>query len=165
MGSPVERARDLGMKMAASDAAQAGPEANSVAASRYGRAEGRILVSGTQALIRLLIEQSALDRAEGFNTAGYVSGYRGSPLAGFDREIEKAGKELQGTEIRFQPGLNEDLAATAVWGTQQLGFSKGARHDGVFAIWYGKGPGIDRSMDAIRHANAAGTAPKGGVLL
>ena len=151
--------------MAASDAMQAQPDGNSVAASRYGGEGGRILVSGTQALIRLLIEQSARDRSDGFRTAGYVSGYRGSPLAGFDREIEKAGRALQGTDIRFQPGLNEDLAATAVWGTQQLGFSKGARHDGVFAIWYGKGPGIDRSMDAIRHANAAGTAPKGGVLL
>ncbi|MBS0573380.1 MAG: indolepyruvate ferredoxin oxidoreductase family protein [Proteobacteria bacterium] len=137
----------------------------SVSASRYGGAGGRIVVSGTQALIRLLIEQSARDRADGLRTAGYVSGYRGSPLAGFDREIEKAGRELEGTDILFQPGLNEDLAATAVWGTQQLGFSRGARHDGVFALWYGKGPGIDRSMDAIRHANAAGTAPKGGVLL
>jgi len=151
--------------MAASEAAQAKPDGNSVAASRYGGEGGRILVSGTQALIRLLVEQSARDRADGFRTAGYVSGYRGSPLAGFDREIEKAGRALEGTDIRFQPGLNEDLAATAVWGTQQLGFSKGARHDGVFAIWYGKGPGVDRSMDAIRHANAAGTAPKGGVLL
>ncbi len=146
-------------------ATRAKPASTSVSASRYGRDAGRILVSGTQALIRLLIEQSQRDRADGLKTAGYVSGYRGSPLAGFDREIEKAGRELDGTDIVFQPGLNEDLAATAVWGTQQLGFSKGARHDGVFALWYGKGPGIDRSMDAIRHANAAGTAPKGGVLL
>ena len=137
----------------------------SVSASRYGRTSPRILVSGTQALIRMLIEQSARDRADGLHTAGYVSGYRGSPLAGFDREIEKAGRELDGTDIVFQPGLNEDLAATAVWGTQQLGFSQGARHDGIFALWYGKGPGIDRSMDVIRHANAAGTAPNGGVLL
>ncbi|MFT4149167.1 MAG: indolepyruvate ferredoxin oxidoreductase family protein [Paracoccaceae bacterium] len=151
--------------MAASDAAQAQPQGMSVAASRYGADSRRILVSGTQALIRLLIEQSAHDRADGFRTAGYVSGYRGSPLAGFDREMEKAGRALEGTDIRFQPGLNEDLAATAVWGTQQLGFSPGARHDGIFALWYGKGPGVDRSMDAIRHANAAGTAPRGGVLL
>ncbi len=146
-------------------ATQVGAGSQSIAEDRYGRETGQILVSGTQALIRLLIEQHARDAADGFKTAGYVSGYRGSPLAGFDREIEKAGQYMAGAEIVFQPGLNEDIAATAVWGTQQLGFSKGARHDGVFALWYGKGPGVDRSMDAIRHANAAGTAPKGGVVL
>lgn len=151
--------------MAGQAAAERKADDLSVSASRYGPTGQRILVSGTQALIRMLIEQSAHDRADGLHTAGYVSGYRGSPLAGFDREIEKAGRELEGTDIVFQPGLNEDLAATAVWGTQQLGFSRGARHDGIFALWYGKGPGIDRSMDVIRHANAAGTAPNGGVLL
>lgn len=132
---------------------------------RYRQPEGRILVSGTQALIRLLIEQARRDREAGLNTAGYVSGYRGSPLAGFDREIAKAGPVLDGAQIVFQPGLNEDLAATAVWGTQQTGLTAGAKYDGVFAMWYGKGPGVDRSMDAIKHANAAGTAPQGGVLL
>ncbi|MFC5737263.1 indolepyruvate ferredoxin oxidoreductase family protein [Sinirhodobacter huangdaonensis] len=132
---------------------------------RYRQPDGRILVSGTQALIRLLIEQARRDREAGLNTAGYVSGYRGSPLAGFDREIAKAGPALDGAQIVFQPGLNEDLAATAVWGTQQTGLTRGAKYDGVFAMWYGKGPGVDRSMDAIKHANAAGTAPQGGVLL
>ena len=146
-------------------AAGIGLDRVSIAEDRYGRESGQILVSGTQALIRLLIEQHARDAADGFKTAGYVSGYRGSPLAGFDREIEKAGRLMESAEIVFQPGLNEDIAATAVWGTQQLGFSKGARHDGIFALWYGKGPGVDRSMDAIRHANAAGTSPKGGVVL
>ncbi|WP_323039176.1 indolepyruvate ferredoxin oxidoreductase family protein [Gemmobacter sp.] len=132
---------------------------------RYSQPSGRILVSGAQALIRLLIEQHARDRADGLNTAGFVSGYRGSPLADFDGELNRARKFLETDAIRFQPGLNEDLAATAVWGSQQTDLSPGARHDGVFAMWYGKGPGVDRSMDAIRHANAAGTHPKGGVLL
>jgi indolepyruvate ferredoxin oxidoreductase len=131
---------------------------------RYSQTQGRVLVSGTQALIRLMIEQAAVDRDAGLNTAGYVSGYRGSPLAGFDTEIARAKPFLEG-KVVFQPGLNEDLAATAVWGTQQIDLSPGARHDGVFAMWYGKGPGVDRSMDAIRHANAAGTHPHGGVLL
>ena len=132
---------------------------------RYSQPAGRILVSGAQALIRLLIEQHARDRADGLNTAGFVSGYRGSPLADFDGELTRARKFLETDAIRFQPGLNEDLAATAVWGSQQIDLSPGARHDGVFAMWYGKGPGVDRSMDAIRHANAAGTHPRGGVLL
>ncbi|WP_041527747.1 indolepyruvate ferredoxin oxidoreductase family protein, partial [Paracoccus aminophilus] len=132
---------------------------------RYSKPVGRILVSGTQALIRLMIEQAAADKAAGLHTAGYVSGYRGSPLAGFDTEMARARPFLAGAEVVFQPGLNEDLAATAVWGSQQTDLSPGARHDGVFAMWYGKGPGVDRSMDAIRHANAAGTHPRGGVLL
>ncbi|MBE2276399.1 MAG: indolepyruvate ferredoxin oxidoreductase family protein [Rhodobacteraceae bacterium] len=132
---------------------------------RYSQAAGRILVSGGQALIRLMIEQQARDQAAGLDTAGYVSGYRGSPLADFDGELARARPYLDAAQIRFQPGLNEDLAATAVWGSQQIDLSPGARYDGVFALWYGKGPGVDRSVDAIRHANAAGTHPKGGVLL
>ncbi len=132
---------------------------------RYTQAGGRILVSGAQALIRMMIEQRARDRTAGLDTAGYVSGYRGSPLADFDGELARARPYLDAAQIRFQPGLNEDLAATAVWGSQQIDLSPGARHDGVFALWYGKGPGVDRSVDAIRHANAAGTHPKGGVLL
>lgn len=132
---------------------------------RYRLEKGRILVSGTQALVRLPMIQRSRDLAAGLNTAGYVSGYRGSPLAGFDREMASARNYLEASHVKFQPGLNEDIAATAVWGTQQTNLFKGARYDGVFAMWYGKGPGVDRSMDVIRHANAAGTSPTGGVLL
>ncbi|WJR65307.1 indolepyruvate ferredoxin oxidoreductase family protein [Neorhizobium sp. CSC1952] len=132
---------------------------------RYTLEKGRILVSGTQALIRLPMIQRQRDLARGLNTAGYVSGYRGSPLASFDREMGKAKKYLDAAHVKFQPGLNEDMAATAVWGTQQTGMFQGSRYDGVFAMWYGKGPGVDRSMDVIRHANAVGTNPNGGVLL
>ncbi len=141
------------------------PDARPALSDRYSQKSGRILVSGAQALIRLLMEQYARDKADGLKTAGFVSGYRGSPLADFDNELGKARRFLDDNAIRFQPGLNEDLAATAVWGSQQIDLSPGARHDGVFALWYGKGPGVDRSMDAIRHANAAGTHPHGGVLL
>jgi indolepyruvate ferredoxin oxidoreductase len=132
---------------------------------RYMLQSGRILVSGTQALVRLPMVQRARDVAAGLNTAGYVSGYRGSPLAGFDREMTRAARHLKAHHIVFQPGLNEDMAATAVWGTQQTGMFAGARYDGVFSMWYGKGPGVDRTMDVIRHANAVGTNPQGGVLL
>jgi indolepyruvate ferredoxin oxidoreductase len=132
---------------------------------RYTLERGRILVSGTQALVRLPMLQRQRDLAAGLNTAGYVSGYRGSPLAGFDREMARAKQWLKQSHVVFQPGVNEDMAATAVWGTQQTALFEGARYDGVFALWYGKGPGVDRSMDVIRHANAAGTNPNGGVLL
>ncbi|MCQ1570779.1 indolepyruvate ferredoxin oxidoreductase family protein [Neorhizobium galegae] len=132
---------------------------------RYTLEKGRILVSGTQALVRLPMIQRQRDLARGLNTAGYVSGYRGSPLAGFDREMARAKKFLDAAHVKFHPGLNEDMAATAVWGTQQTGMFQGVRYDGVFGMWYGKGPGVDRSMDVIRHANAIGTNPNGGVLL
>ncbi len=132
---------------------------------RYALERGRILVSGTQALVRLPMMQRQRDLAAGLNTAGYVSGYRGSPLAGFDREMARAGKYLKANHVVFHPGLNEDMAATAVWGTQQTGMFPGARYDGVFSMWYGKGPGVDRSIDVIRHANAVGTDRHGGVLL
>jgi indolepyruvate ferredoxin oxidoreductase len=132
---------------------------------RYTLEKGRILVSGTQALVRLPMIQRQRDLARGLNTAGYVSGYRGSPLAGFDREMARAKKFLDASHVKFHPGLNEDMAATAVWGTQQTGMFQGVRYDGVFGMWYGKGPGVDRSMDVIRHANAIGTNPNGGVLL
>ncbi|CDZ25823.1 indolepyruvate ferredoxin oxidoreductase family protein [Neorhizobium galegae] len=132
---------------------------------RYTLEKGRILVSGTQALVRLPMIQRQRDLARGLNTAGYVSGYRGSPLAGFDREMGRAKKFLDAAHVKFHPGLNEDMAATAVWGTQQTGMFQGVRYDGVFGMWYGKGPGVDRSMDVIRHANAIGTNPNGGVLL
>ncbi len=132
---------------------------------RYTLERGRILVSGTQALVRLPMVQRQRDLAAGLNTAGYVSGYRGSPLAGFDREMASARRYLASNHIVFQPGLNEDMAATAVWGTQQTGLFPGSRYDGVFSMWYGKGPGVDRTMDVIRHANAVGTNRHGGVLL
>ncbi|MXP64785.1 indolepyruvate ferredoxin oxidoreductase family protein [Roseomonas sp. M0104] len=121
-------------------------------------------LSGIQALVKLLMLQRARDAAAGLNTAGFVSGYRGSPLGSLDQAIWKAGKELAEHRIHFEPGVNEDLAATAVWGSQQVNLFPGAKHDGVFAMWYGKGPGADRSVDVFKHANAAGTARRGGVL-
>jgi len=131
---------------------------------KYSRDTGRIYLTGVQALVRLPLMQRRLDRAVGLNTAGFISGYRGSPLGTYDRELWTAKRHLAQDDVVFQPGLNEDLAATSVWGTQQIGLSPGATKDGVFAIWYAKSPGVDRSGDALKHANAAGTAPFGGVL-
>jgi len=131
---------------------------------KYTLQSGRIYLSGIQALVRLPLMQRARDRAAGLNTAGFISGYRGSPLGSYDSALWQANALLEGNDIRFQPGLNEDLAATAVWGSQQVGLFPGATVDGVFGIWYGKGPGVDRSLDVLRHANWAGTAPLGGVL-
>jgi indolepyruvate ferredoxin oxidoreductase len=131
---------------------------------KYTRAEGRVYLSGVQALVRLPLMQQMRDRAAGINTAGFISGYRGSPLGGFDLELWKAKKHLQASAIEFQPGLNEDLGATMVWGTQQANLFPGAKYDGVFAMWYGKGPGVDRSGDVFKHGNAAGTSKNGGVL-
>jgi len=125
----------------------------------------RVFLTGTQALIRLALLQRSMDVAAGRNTAGYISGYRGSPLGGVDIQAWHARAELEANHIRFQPGINEDLAATAVWGTQQAALLPAARYDGVFAMWYGKGPGVDRSGDVFRHANFAGTSRSGGVLL
>src|SRR5580704_14655648 len=124
----------------------------------------RIFLSGTQALVRLPMLQRERDRAHGLNTAGFISGYRGSPLGMYDSALWRAKSFLQNNDIRFQPGLNEDLAATAVWGSQQVGLFPGAKVDGVFGIWYGKGPGVDRSTDALKHANSAGSSRNGGVL-
>lgn len=132
---------------------------------RYTRQQGRIYLSGIQALVRLPLLQAARDRAAGLNTAGFVSGYRGSPLGGLDLELWRAHEHLAAAGVQFKPGLNEDLAATMVWGSQQVGLFSGAQHDGVFAMWYGKGPGVDRSGDVFKHANAAGTSPHGGVLV
>src|SRR5438270_7071337 len=131
---------------------------------KYTRAEGRIYLSGVQALVRLPLMQQMRDRAAGLNTAGFISGYRGSPLGGFDLELWKAKKHLQASSIEFQPGLNEDLGATMVWGTQQANLFPGAKYDGVFSMWYGKGPGVDRCGDVFKHGNAAGSAKNGGVL-
>ncbi len=133
--------------------------------SRYTATSGRVFLSGTQALVRLPMLQAQRDRAAGMNTAGFIAGYRGSPLGGLDQALWQAKPHLDAHRIVFQPAVNEDLAATAVWGTQQLGLFPGARYDGVFAMWYGKGPGVDRCGDVFRHANAAGTASKGGVLV
>jgi indolepyruvate ferredoxin oxidoreductase len=131
---------------------------------KYTLQSGRIYLSGLQALVRLPMMQRARDRAAGINTAGFISGYRGSPLGGYDSALWQAQHLLAQHDITFQPGLNEDLAATAVWGSQQVGLFPGAKVDGVFGIWYGKGPGVDRSLDALRHANWAGTSRNGGVL-
>src|SRR6201991_3430496 len=132
---------------------------------KYTRAEGRVYLSGGQALGRLPLMQQMRDRAAGLNTAGFISGYRGSPLRGFDLELWKAKKHLKASNIEFQPGLNEDLGATMVWGTQQTGLFPGAKYDGVFAMWYGKGPGVDRALDVLKHGNHAGTSRQGGVLV
>jgi indolepyruvate ferredoxin oxidoreductase len=132
---------------------------------KYALESGRVYLTGIQALVRLPLLQRQRDRAAGLNTAGFISGYRGSPLGGLDQALVQARKFLQPAGIHFQPGLNEELAATAVWGSQQVGLFPGARHDGVFAMWYGKGPGVDRSGDVFRHANAAGSARHGGVLV
>jgi indolepyruvate ferredoxin oxidoreductase len=131
---------------------------------KYTLQSGRVYLSGIQALVRLPIMQRERDRVAGLKTAGFISGYRGSPLGGYDNTLWAARKLLAHYDIHFQPGLNEDLAATAVWGSQQVGLFAGAKVDGVFGIWYGKGPGVDRSVDALRHANWAGTSPYGGVL-
>jgi indolepyruvate ferredoxin oxidoreductase len=132
---------------------------------KYTQASGRIYLSGTQALVRLPLMQKLRDQQAGFNTAGYVSGYRGSPLGGLDQALWKAKRHLKANDVVFQPGVNEDLAATAVWGTQQLNLFPGAERDGVFGMWYGKGPGVDRSVDVLKHANSAGTSAHGGVLM
>ena len=126
---------------------------------------GRIFVTGIQALVRLPLMQRQRDLAAGLNTAGYITGYRGSPLGTYDQQLERAKAHLDAHHIVHRPGVNEDLAATACSGTQQVGLDGESRYDGVFAIWYAKGPGVDRSGDAIRHGNLFGTARHGGVLL
>ena len=124
----------------------------------------RVFVNGPQAVVRMLLMQQARDRAAGHNTAGYVTGYRGSPLGGIDQQMVRSKAELEAANIVFQPGVNEDLAATALWGAQQAQVRGEGKYDGVFGLWYGKGPGVDRSGDVFRHANFAGTSPLGGVL-
>ena len=131
---------------------------------KYVVETGRVYLTGTQALVRLPMMQRQRDLAAGLNTGGYITGYRGSPLGGFDQALWQAKKFIKKSHIEFQPGLNEDLAATALWGTQQIHLYPGARYDGVYGIWYGKGPGVDRSGDVFKHANYAGTSKHGGVL-
>jgi indolepyruvate ferredoxin oxidoreductase len=132
---------------------------------KYALPTGRAFMSGVQALVRLPMLQRTRDARAGLNTAGFVSGYRGSPLGGYDQALWGAKKHLAANHIVFQPGVNEELGATAVWGTQQLDlFKDKSRYDGVFGIWYGKGPGVDRSIDVFKHANMAGTSKHGGVI-
>ena len=132
---------------------------------KYSLERGRAFMSGVQALVRLPMLQRQRDAAAGLDTGGFVSGYRGSPLGGYDQALAAAKKHLQAHHIVFQPGVNEELAATAVWGTQQLDlYPQSKTHDGVFGIWYGKGPGVDRCLDVFKHANMAGTARHGGVI-
>lgn len=133
---------------------------------KYALDHGRAFMSGVQALVKLPMLQRQRDALLGKNTAGFVSGYRGSPLGGYDQALQKAAEHLKAQNIVFQPGVNEELAATALWGTQQLGFAPAGtqKFDGVFGIWYGKGPGVDRCSDVFKHANMAGTTPWGGVI-
>jgi indolepyruvate ferredoxin oxidoreductase len=131
---------------------------------KYTLSSGRIYLSGVQALVRLPLLQRQRDQAAGLNTGGFISGYRGSPLGVYDNALWQARRHLKQHNIHFQPGINEDLAATAVWGTQQVNLFPSAAVDGVFALWYGKGPGVDRSTDALKHGNSAGTSPHGGVI-
>ena len=132
---------------------------------KYTLERGRVFLTGIQAIARLAMLQRVRDERAGLNTAGYISGYRGSPLGGVDQTLARARAHLEKHHVKFQPGLNEDLAATAIWGTQQVGMFPGARYDGVFSLWYGKGPGVDRCGDVFKHANAAGTSKHGGVLV
>ncbi|WP_170459234.1 indolepyruvate ferredoxin oxidoreductase family protein [Ruegeria arenilitoris] len=132
---------------------------------RFDLTKSPVLLNGTQALVRLMMMQKARDAAAGLNTAGLVTGYRGSPLGAVDLQMSRAEKQLAECDVTFQYGLNEDLAATALWGSQQAGLRGDGKYDGVFGLWYGKGPGVDRSGDVMRHANMAGSAKHGGVLM
>ena len=132
---------------------------------RYRRKSGRVFLTGTQALVRIALMQRALDRAAGLDTAGFISGYRGSPLGAFDQELWRAKAYLDANDITFLPAVNEDLAATALLGTQQVETDPHRTVEGVFGIWYGKGPGVDRAGDALKHGNAYGSSPHGGVLV
>ena len=132
---------------------------------RYDLSKSQVLLNGTQALVRLMLMQRARDAQAGLNTAGYCTGYRGSPLGAVDMQMTRARDVLEAAQITFQPGLNEDLAATALWGSQQAELRGEGKYDGVFGLWYGKGPGVDRSGDVMRHANMAGTSPNGGVIM
>ncbi|MBR3369724.1 MAG: indolepyruvate ferredoxin oxidoreductase family protein [Rhodobacteraceae bacterium] len=132
---------------------------------RFDMTKSPVLLNGTQAMVRLVLQQAARDQQAGLNTAGYVTGYRGSPLGAVDQQMNRARPLLDAANIVFQEGLNEDLAATALWGSQQAELRGEGRFDGVFGLWYGKGPGVDRSGDVFRHANMAGTSPHGGVLV
>ncbi|MDP3669296.1 MAG: indolepyruvate ferredoxin oxidoreductase family protein [Telluria sp.] len=148
------------------DPAQREPQPHEITLDdKWTLERGRAFMTGTQALIRLPMMQRERDLKAGLNTAGYITGYRGSPVTSIDMTAVKAKKHLDAHHVKFHPGMNEDLAATAVWGTQQTNLFKDARYDGVFAMWYGKGPGVDRCGDVFKHANNAGSARHGGVLV
>ena len=132
---------------------------------KYTLDEGRVYLTGTQAIVRLLLVQRRRDQAAGLNTAGFISGYRGSPMTAIDQQLWRAETHLQDHHVKFWPGLNEDLAATALWGTQQVHYFNDANYDGIYGMWYGKGPGVDRSLDAIRQGHWHGSAEHGGVLI
>jgi len=132
---------------------------------KYSARSGRIYLSGVQALVRLMLMQRWRDQAAGLNTAGFVSGYCGSPLGGVDEALWHAQNHLDANAIKFLPGINEELAATAVWGTQQVHLTGDSKYHGVFALWYGKAPGVDRCGDVSKHMSHAGTSARGGVLL
>src|SRR6202048_2873292 len=131
---------------------------------KYDLGKSRIFVTGFQALVRLCMRQKERARRAGLNTAGYVTGYRGSPLGTLDQQFIRAQRQLDRYDIRFQAGINEDIAATALWGSQQAELRGEGKFDGVFGLWYGKGPGVDRTGDVFRHSNFAGTSKYGGVL-
>jgi indolepyruvate ferredoxin oxidoreductase len=132
---------------------------------RYRRESGRVFLTGTQALVRIPLMQRAMDAAAGLNSAGFISGYRGSPLGAYDMELWRASRHLEERNIRFLPAVNEELAATAILGSQQVEGDPASDVDGVFGIWYGKGPGVDRAGDGLKHGNAYGSSPHGGVLV
>jgi indolepyruvate ferredoxin oxidoreductase len=140
------------------------PYADATLSDVYTQKKGEVFISGIQALVRLPLIQIARDRKAGLDTAGYISGYRGSPLGGYDLELQRAHSYLDAAGVVVRPAINEEMGATAIWGTQQLQLSPGAKKDGVFGIWYAKGPGVDRSGDVLKHANAAGSSKYGGVL-
>src|SRR5438105_306822 len=131
---------------------------------KYDLSQSRVFVTGYQALIRATLMQQERDRLAGLNTAGYVTGYRGSPLGGLDQQFQRVAARLGASDIGFQAGINEELAATALWGTQQAELRGEGKFDGVFGMWYGKGPGVDRTGDAFRHANLSGSSRHGGVI-
>ncbi len=146
------------------EASVAGAIRNVTLDDKFDLSQRRIFLNGNQAVIRMLLMQKARDRAAGLNTGGFVSGYRGSPLGGLDQQLWRSKKLLAASDILFQPGLNEELAATACWGTQQAELTGEGKFDGVFSLWYGKGPGVDRTTDVFRHANLAGSSRNGGAI-
>jgi indolepyruvate ferredoxin oxidoreductase len=147
------------------DRSQLSPEQEITLDDKWTLEKGRAFMTGTQALIRLPMMQRDRDVKAGLNTAGYITGYRGSPVTSVDMTAVKAKKHLDAHHVHFHPGLNEDLAATAVWGTQQTNLFKDAKYDGVFSMWYGKGPGVDRCGDVFKHGNNAGSSKFGGVVI
>ena len=132
---------------------------------RYTVGEGRVFLTGTQAIVRIMLVQAEMDKRDGLNTAGFVSGYRGSPLGGVDQVMWRASKMLDASGVKFLPAINEELGATAVLGTQQVETDPDRTVEGVYSMWYGKGPGVDRAADALKHGNAYGSSSKGGVLV